>query len=235
MNEKLPLVVANHKANLKWQDVSNWVEEVVKGAADFAGTIVLCPTSPFIGAVAQKINEAKIQISVGIQDISAFPEGAYTGAVAASQIAGLCEFAIVGHSEEKKYFSETEEVSIKKLNMVLDAGITPILCVKDPDQLHQYVKLEPQIQNKSDQIVFVYEPPEAISGGGDYNAQDTEFANEQAKSFKEIIGKQILVIYGGSINPENAEAFFSSEHLSGGLVGQASLDPQKFIGILKAL
>ena len=235
MNEPLPIVVANLKANETWDQMTSWLDEVGSKASKFSGTIIVCVTFPFLVSASQKIRSAALRIKLGSQDISKFNQGAYTGEVAASQIANLCQYAIVGHSERRKYFGETDEDVIEKVKLLLASKITPVLCISDFRQLDTYIAKGQVIMENTDQIIFVYEPPSAISGGGQFKPDSLQNANEQAGKIKERIGRKIITIYGGSINGENAQSFFRQENIDGGLVGQASLDPQKFIQILEAV
>src|SRR3990167_3942502 len=235
MNDPLPLVVANLKANKTWDEVASWIDDVAKTATSFTGTIIFCPSHSFLASAFAKIAQNSINLKLGSQDISRFEQGAYTGEFAASQIADLCQYAIIGHSERRKQFGETEEDIIIKAKLLLASQITPVLCIRDSDQLDIYIQKGEFIKEKSSGIIFVYEPPSAISGGGTYKPDSTENANDQAKIFKQKIASKAIVLYGGSINPENAQDFFSQENIDGGLVGQASLNPQKFIQILEAV
>ena len=131
MDSATPLVVANLKANKTWDEVSSWIDEVASFAQNFAGTIVFCPSYPFLSAAFQKISQNGINLKLGSQDISRFEQGAYTGEVAASQIDDLVKFAIIGHSERRKYFGESDENVVKKVELLISASITPILCVSD--------------------------------------------------------------------------------------------------------
>ena len=233
MNNPLPLVVANLKANLTWDEVSNWIDTIGSKSNNFKGTIVLCPSLPFLAAAARKINDGSLRIKLGTQDISKFEAGAYTGEVAAAQLKGICQFAIIGHSERKKYFAETDGDVMKKVDLLLKNNITPLLCINAISQLESYLGGNSRIKQIAPEIVFVYEPPGAISGGGDFRPEDPLVAVNNAKKIKEIIGTQVITIYGGSINPQNAKSFFSQGGLDGGLVGQASIDPQVFGQILE--
>lgn len=233
MNNPLPLVVANLKANLTWDQMSEWIERVGPKAEGFKGTIIFCPSYPFLAAASQKINNGSINIRLGVQDISKFEAGAYTGEVAASQLAGICQFAIVGHSERKKYFQETDSDIINKVSLLLKSNIKPLLCINAVNQLESFLKESAEIKQKASEIIFVYEPPGAISGGGEYKPEDPQVAAANTKKIQEIIGTQVTTIYGGSINPQNAQSFFSMDNLNGGLIGQASVDPQTFCQILE--
>jgi len=234
MNDPLPLVIANLKANKTWDEMSLWLEIIGPKASEFAGTIIVCPTAAFLVASSQKIKSAGWRLNLGTQDISKFEQGAYTGEIAASQIANIAPYAVIGHSERRKYFQETPVDVITKAKLLISAGLNPILCVGDLELLDQYLAIDDTLKKNASKIIFVYEPPSAISGGGAYRPDDPGDANVRAGQFGEKIGEKIVVLYGGSINPENSQEFFHQENIDGGLVGQASLEPQKFNQILSS-
>src|SRR3989344_1880180 len=233
MSNPTPVVIANLKANKTWEEVSAWLNEVGKASKDFKGTLIFCPSYPFLASAKEKIDRDSINIKLGSQDISKFEQGAYTGEVAASQIADLVEYAVLGHSERRKYFNETNEDVLKKVELALSSNITPILCISDMSQLDEYLGKSNLLKENSDKIIFVYEPPSAISGGRDYKPDNPEDANNNAQEMGNKIGKEITTIYGGSINPDNVNSFFSQNNIEGGLVGQASVDPNTFLQVLE--
>ncbi|MBI2012346.1 triosephosphate isomerase [Candidatus Curtissbacteria bacterium] len=235
MNDATPLVVANLKANKTWDEMSDWLDQISPFAEKFSGTVVVCPTSAFIAAAHQKLQTENSKLKLGSQDISKFEHGAYTGELAASQIADICQYAIIGHSERKKFFGETPDDVLAKLKLALDAKVKPILCLANIEELDYYLSKSPFLQEASSQICFVYEPPSAISAQGEYKPDDPEVAAKIAGSIKSKISPEAVVIYGGSINSNNAAGFFSKESIKGGLVGQASLDPSHFVRILESI
>ena len=233
--DSLPLVVANFKANKTWDEVLDWLEEVGPQANDFPGTIIVCPSMAYVSEASRKIKSASWRIKVAAQDISKFDQGAYTGEVTAAQIADQVNFAIIGHSERRKYSGETDSDVMQKAKSLLKHKISPILCISDIEQLDSYLKEEQEILESLDNIVFVYEPPSAISGGGEYHPQDPQEADTNAAKISDRIGRVVTTIYGGSVNPQNAASFFLQKNIDGGLVGQASLDPQEFLKIVEAI
>src|SRR3990167_10320513 len=247
MNEPQPIVVANFKAHKSWDEMSAWIEQVAPKCNEFGGTIILCPSAPFLAAAYSKLNplahsgsepsgsktggqNSKLQL--GAQDISKFEEGPYTGEISASQLKRICQYAIVGHSERRKYFGETDGDVIQKVDLLLKCEITPILCISDLNQLDSYVDAGKTIYDNAEKIIFVYEPPSAISADKDYKPEDPEVTNQNAGQIGKILGKKVVTLYGGSINPENIKAFLSKENIAGGLVGQACLDADIFLQLI---
>lgn len=234
MNDSKPLVIANLKANKTWEEMSAWLDQVgnTNEAKSFSGTIVVCPASPFLASVHLKISSQNLPFILGSQDISKFEEGAYTGEFAASQLVGICKYSIIGHSERRKYFGETDDDLIVKSKMLIEHQIIPILCVGDLNQLESYLKRGQIIIDNCQNIVFVYEPPGAISGGGAYRPEEPQEANNNARLISQKLGQRVVTIYGGSINQDNISSFFSQEYIGGGLIGQASLDSKVFIQLI---
>lgn len=233
MNKRLPIVVANIKAHQSLEEVKRWLQIVGRQAEGFRQTIIFCPSSPFLSLTRETIDQGLFKIKLGSQDISEFEQGPYTGEVAASQLSDLVEFAIIGHSERRKHFGETNEEVLKKVELALKHHITPILCISDLSQLDAYLDNGELLAENAQRIIFVYEPPSAISGDKDYRPENPENADKNASKIKNKIDKEIVVIYGGSINPENVSLFFSQKNIDGGLIGQASVDPNTFLTLLK--
>lgn len=219
MNENTPLVVANFKANKTWDDVSTWLDVVAPKAEDFKGTIILCPSHPFLSAAAQKIMANGFKIKLGVQDISKFEQGAYTGEVAASQIKDICQFAIIGHAERRQNFAETDDVLSQKVQNAQNALISPIFCVQD--------KNTPIPQNVE---IIAYEPVFAIGTG---NADTPQNAKSQAKEIK--TKGSYTVIYGGSVSEQNIAGFYQKDLIDGVLVATNSLNPQNFIRLIESI
>lgn len=217
MSDLLPLLVANHKANKSYSDFLNWMNIVGPSVSSFDGTVVVCPSAPFLGSAFEKVENNSWKFKVGIQDISQFDQGAYTGEVAASQIKDICSYCIIGHSERRKYFDEGEDLLGKKVEMLGKSGIETIFCVGDENvQIPEGVRF------------VAYEPSFAIGTG---MADTPQNAKEVAKKIKQR--GSYTVIYGGSVTYSNVSSFLESGLIEGVLVGSASLDAQEFSSILK--
>src|SRR3990167_10151827 len=219
MNNPKPIVVANLKANLTWEEVSTWLDKVGQVSKDFKGTIIFCPSYQFLTSVKEKIDRDSINIKLGSQNISKFEQGAYTGEVAASQIADLVQFAIIGHSERRQNFKEDQKILEAKVKNAQNAKIEPIFCVQD----------ENTSIPKSLSII-AYEPVFAI---GTNNPDSPENVQDFGKRLK--ANGTYTILYGGSVSAGNVKTYVK-EHIHGVLVGATnSLDPQKFIGIISSL
>lgn len=232
MNEPQPIVVANFKAHSTWNELSAWIDKVKPNIGDFPGTIILCPSAPFLASTYSKLTSQDSELKLGAQDISKFEEGPYTGEVAASQLAKICQYSIVGHSERRKYFAEGDGDVIQKVDLLLRSDITPILCVSDLTQLDSYVDEGKTVLENAEKIIFVYEPPSAVSQDKAYRPEEPQVASKNAAEISRIFSQNVVTLYGGSINPENVRSFFSRENIAGGLIGQACLDADTFLQLI---
>lgn len=220
MNDKFPLVVANHKANKTWEEILLWLNQVGPAAESFTGSVVLCPSFPHLAAASLEITKGNLKVKLGSQDISRFEQGAYTGEVAASQIADIVDFVIIGHSERRDKFGETDRQLSAKVQNAQKVGIDSIFCVQtDNDLIPEGVN------------IIAYEPVSAIGTG---NADNPDNVIKVSKALK--AKNEYRVLYGGSVSADNVKSYHDTDEVDGFLIGATnSLDPQKFIQILNAL
>jgi len=212
--------IANWKANNNLTETENWIAEFLKLYQPHEDkTVIICPPFPFITILNQKINQTK-HLKVGCQDLSTVEDGPYTGEVTAKSLAGLADYAIIGHSERRQKFNELDTAITKKINLAKKYQIEPILCIGDEkDWL------------ANDQIKFVaYEPVYAIGSG--YN----EPVEKVVKLKNRLnLNPDTVFLYGGSVNEKNAYNYLKNEQINGLLIGSASLNPIGFYKIISQI
>jgi len=222
--EKKILIVANWKANKTVEESLNWLKEFKKRWRRRKNVeIVLCPPYTALSPLRSEIRNWKLGIRLGAQDISPFPSGAYTGEVSGEMLKELVDYVLIGHSERRKYFGETEEMVKRKIKRAKEFGIKPIVCVANFAQI-------PKEKN----LILMYEPPSAISKEGVYRPCDPEKVAQTLSLWRKKLNRlNPLFLYGGSVNRENVSSFLAIREVSGVAVGHASLDPEEFFQILK--
>jgi len=190
-------------------------------------------------------------IAIGGQDLYWEKEGAFTGEISPAMLLALgCTHVIIGHSERRQYFGETDDTVNLKLKAALEAGLTPIVCVgevleereaglTDDVLRRQCVRAFHKLSGKkAAKLVIAYEPVWAIGTGRTATPQLASEAHglirsEVGKALGEELARKIRLLYGGSVKPENAKALMTEEEIDGALVGGASLDPKSFTEIVK--
>lgn len=223
-------VIANWKSNKTIAEALDWVSQVgPEIPKNEKLKVVVCPTFSVLSEVKKAITVGNYPLLVGAQDLSPFGVGAYTGAEPAELLNSLIDLAILGHSERRKNFGETDEMVSKKVEQSVNNNIIPLVCVQDEQT--------PVPQNCK---LIAYEPIWAISTGmtntpGVGRADTPEDAGRIANLFKRKYGSGLEVIYGGSVDSRNVKRFITEENISGVLVGNASLDPAEFIKICKEI
>lgn len=218
-------IIANWKSNKNIAEALDWVSKVgpaIPKRDDLK--IVVCPTFSALSEVKKATTIGNFPLLMGAQDLSPFGVGAYTGEESAALLKELVSVAILGHSERRQNFSETDEMVAKKVAQAKQFNITPLVCVQGSDTPVP----------EGCQLV-AYEPVWAIGTG---HPDTPENANQVAKALKEKYGPPaggLEVLYGGSVTAENIEAFVSQLDINGVLIGKASLDAQEFIKICQTI
>ena len=247
-----PLIIANWKMNPQTLVEAKKLFNLVKrGTRDVDNVgVVICP--PFV--YLSNIQHLKSNIQVGAQDCFWEEKGAFTGEVSAPMLKNLgVKYVIVGHSERRRYFGETDEIINKKLKAALKAGLKPILCVGETEKerknnktnqviRRQLVRNLRGIENwklKIENLAIAYEPVWAIGTGNPCRVEDASRAfvfiqNVLAKIYNSKITARVRIIYGGSVNSQNAAGYIKKAKMHGLLVGGASLDPKEFVKIIKS-
>jgi triosephosphate isomerase len=211
--------------------------------------IVVCP--PYID-LPMAIDAAKgSNVAIGAQNLHWEKEGAYTGEVSAGMLLDVgCTHVIIGHSERRQYFGESDDVVNLKLKAALEAGLIPIVCLGEVLEEREAGLTEDVLRRqctrafysisarKAGKLVVAYEPVWAIGTGKTATPQLASEAHivvraEAAKAFGQEFAANLRILYGGSVKPENAKALMAEQEVDGALVGGASLDPKSFASIVK--
>jgi triosephosphate isomerase len=252
--DRKKLIVGNWKmhGNLNWNE--KLIRQLLMNVRSLRHTdMALCIPFPYLSQIRGLLTDTNI--SWGSQNVSQFDDGAYTGSISAFMIAEFgCTYAIIGHSERRALSSETFDSAANRFIQALTSGLTPIFCVgeKEDEREKGYAKAVVESQVRSvlgalndeminrlfnQRTIFAYEPAWAI-GTGNY-AQPSE-ADDMHAMIRSIIAeknkdyaKQVKIIYGGSLTPENTQALLSMENIDGGLVGRCSIDAETFTQICK--
>lgn len=230
-------IVANWKANKTLTEAALWMEKVKTTQFPVSGIenkeIIICPPYHLLSLILDYLADTqaseKLLMRAGSQNVSQFTNGAFTGELPALLLRELCAYSIVGHSERREKFFESDEVVHQKLIQSLGNNITPILCVSDINQVKKEKELISAGQDKIslEDIIIAYEPLFAIGTG---KTDTPENAHEVIKQIKSEGAKYVL--YGGSVKPENIHSFTQLEQVDGVLVGGASLDADTFIQLI---
>ncbi|MCL5746809.1 MAG: triose-phosphate isomerase [Patescibacteria group bacterium] len=219
-------IVANWKSNKTELEAKEWLQSIQNSEFRIQNAdkeIVVCPSFTLLPALKSYILSHKSEIKLGAQDISPFGSGAYTGEVNGEQIKEFADYVIIGHSERRKYFGETDEMIAKKIIQATGNGLTPIICIS---RIEQIKNLKLKIKN----CIVAYEPLFAVGSG---KADTPENANQKAEEIKKIVDN-IPVLYGGSVTESNVKSFTSMPFIDGVLIGGASLNPLSFAEIIRS-
>ena len=211
--------------------------------------IAVC--TPFVCLPAAVAAAKGSNVAIGGQNMHWEKEGAFTGETSAGMLLAVgCTHVIIGHSERRQYFGETDDTVNLKLKVALEAGLTPIVCVGEVLEEREANLTEDVLRRqclrafhavsakKAEKLVVAYEPVWAIGTGKTATPKMASDAHvlirgEAAKAFGQEFADQLRILYGGSVKPENAKALMSEEEIDGALVGGASLDPKSFTAIVK--
>lgn len=251
---RIPVVAGNWKMNKTVAEARDLVSTIRGKLQEIPGVEkVLCPPYIAIPALAEMLQGA--EIGLGAQNLYWEEKGAFTGEVSPGMVKEFCKYVIIGHSERRTYFGETDETVSRKVSAAIKVGLTPMVCVGET--LEQYesgltsevvrrqikvglAAIDPVDPAGPRRIIVAYEPVWAIGTG---KASSGENANQVHQhvirpALSDLFGEEtadsIRILYGGSVTAANAYEFFAFPDIDGGLVGGASLKPDEFVAITKS-
>jgi triosephosphate isomerase len=217
-------IIANWKANKNSTEVQEWItnftmqlqgnEMLMNKLQNNAVSLIICPPFPFI-EMMKPLEKTAPNIKIGAQTVSAFVEGAYTGEVTAKSLNGMVNYAIIGHSERRSHFAETDETLAARVKNAKEQSIEPIFCIRGTEDAIP-----------SGVTMIAYEPVEAIGTGMNMPSAQV---SEKKKVF--TLTQGCIFIYGGSVNDQSAQEYLINTDIDGLLIGGASLKPESFIAI----
>ena len=246
-----PFVAGNWKMNKTVDKATLLIADMLPGL-EAVKTVdrVVCP--PFTALMVVSGMLAGTEVGLGAQNMHWQESGAYTGDVSPQMVKEFCEYVIIGHSERRAYFNETDETVNKKVKAAIEVGLTPIVCVGETLEQYEAGQTEAVVaaqvnadfvgidSSDAKKLVVAYEP---IWANGTGKKATSEQANDIIKNvvrknlavqFGEETAQMIRILYGGSVNADNARELFGMSDIDGGLIGGASLKPEDFVKIVEA-
>jgi len=246
-----PIVIGNWKMNKTAEQATLLIADLLPEMKTIQQVDrVVCPPFTSLMVVSQMLDNTGI--GVGAQNLHWENSGAFTGEVAPNMVKEFCQYVIIGHSERRQYFGETDESVNRKVKAALATRLTPVMCVgetlkENESGLTQQV-VERQLKNGLQDIsreqmgmtIIAYEPVWAIGTGRAATKEDAQnviggiIRNQLVSAYGQEIGQKVRILYGGSVNSQNAKEYFQMLDIDGALVGGASLKAPDFLGIVKA-
>jgi triosephosphate isomerase len=248
-NMRAKLIAGNWKMNGNLQSAIDLVEGIMAGDPGKA-RLAVCPPAVYLMKVGGML--AQSEIALGAQNVCDRESGAFTGEIAASMLKECgCSYAIVGHSERRALYGESDELIAARFAMALQAGITPILCLGETLDEREDGVTEAVVARQIDsainvsgiegiaQAVIAYEPVWAIGTGKVASPEQAQavhaFIRDRLAQLDSEVAQQVQILYGGSMNPANAAELLSQSDIDGGLIGGAALKANDFLAIAQAV
>ena len=245
------VIAGNWKMNMLPGDTINFIEGLAPLVKDTKNEVILCV--PYTDLFYSLLTAQNTKIRIGAQNMHWEEKGAYTGEIAPQMLKCInVEYVIIGHSERRAYFAETDETVNKKVKSALIHELKPILCVGETLKQKELglaeevitkqttLALEGLTKEQVKNIIIAYEPIWAIGTGKvatkeDANERVMQIRNKIASLYGEEVAQNITILYGGSVNSQNAKELFTTSDIDGALVGGASLKVDEFYNIIKAI
>ena len=251
---KPKIVIGNWKMNKNFDEAQDLINDITEKLADYnlETEVVLCPPMLYAELVTDLADEEGAPFYAGVQNVSEYENGAYTGEVSAEMLANMdVSFCIVGHSERRKYFGETNAIVLKKMQRLLANDIVPVMCCGESLEERKAGKhfdvVQKQIEetlyeltpDQMERTMIAYEPIWAIGTGETATPEQAQemlafIRSAVEKKFGTEMAVSTYILYGGSCNAKNALELFSQQDVDGGLIGGASLQADDFVKIIEA-
>ena len=249
------IVAGNWKMNIdleKGVQLFNEIQQLLKEEVKADQEVIICPPYTHLSSLSQ-IVDPNTNLSIGAQNCHQADSGAFTGEVSASIIASAgASYVIIGHSERRLYFAESNSLLAQKLDVVLKNGLSPIFCIGETLEQRNsetyFEVIKEQITEASfhlqatdySKLILAYEPVWAIGTGLTASPEQAQeihsfIRNLLADKYDQDLANNMTILYGGSCNPKNASELFAKSDIDGGLIGGASLKARDFVDIIKAL
>jgi triosephosphate isomerase len=248
------IAAANWKMNCSYQQAEKLLDEVLQSEVNlsYGSEVIFAVPYPYLIMANSEVADEP-NYSVAAQNCHQKKSGAYTGEVSAEMLRSInINYCIIGHSERREYFLETNQMLAEKINICLEYGISPIFCCGEPLSVReggtQNTHVEAQLieslfhlsEEQLKKVIVAYEPIWAIGTGKTATTQQAQemhafLRSVLAKQYSKETAEEISILYGGSVKANNAGELFSCPDVDGGLVGGASLSAKEFIEIMRAL
>lgn len=247
---RVPIIAGNWKMHKTVAEAVQLAHEIREAVVNIKGVeVVICPTFTALGAVSDVI--AKSKIGLGAQNMYWEEQGAFTGEISPLMLSGLCDYVILGHSERRQFFGETDEGVNKKAKAALSHKLIPIICVGENLAQNEAGETAAFVGGQvkaafaglsaedAAKVVVAYETIWAIGTGKNALPADANsiiglsIRGALADLYGEAVAQQIRIQYGGSVKPDNIEAFMAQPDIDGALVGGASLKADSFVTLVK--
>ena len=243
------VIAGNWKMNMLPDEAMHFIEELAETANNSENEVILCV--PYTDLFYSLLTAQGTKIKIGAQNMHYEEKGAYTGEISGKMLKVInVEYVIIGHSERRQYFNETDETVNKKIKAALSYEIKPIVCVgetleqKENGETNKIITSQTRLalegldNSQVEKIIIAYEPIWAIGTGKTATSEDAnnsikEIRNEIEKIYGKDTADKIQILYGGSVKESNAKELFETSDIDGGLIGGASLKIDEFKQIIK--
>ena len=242
------VIAGNWKMNMLPNEAIDYISEFAPLVKDTNNEVILCV--PYTDLFYALLNVQETNIKIGAQNMHYEEKGAYTGEISPKMLKSIgVEYVIIGHSERRQYYNETDETVNKKIKAAFENGLKPIVCVGETLEEREQGKTKEKITTQTrlalegltkeqvSKVIIAYEPIWAIGTGKTATSEDAnnsikEIREEISKIYGKDVSECVIIQYGGSVKSSNAKELFTTSDIDGGLVGGASLKPDEFAKIV---